>query len=303
MDLESLSKLTKPIEKFIDVVSRGIGRVYKDTFGIKADAKRIKEIATARAQAKMMLAEAEATIQERMEVRVLHKELQRQNNIEAVTVVAGENMEDHVSEEPVDDDWITRFFNLAQDVSNEEMQLIWGKILAGEISNPNSYSFRTLETVKNLTRKDAEVFLKLCELVMHARLIVKINDKSDLVDYGITYEDILLLREAGLVKEGDSLSWGESKDAKHIVFSGPGFAWVLEKPRPNISFNVFALTEAGQALYKIINASFSEKYKADLEAFARKKGLKFQGDVPIATSSKSTSQSTSTSDDSNKIDK
>ena len=73
-------------------------------------------------------------------------------NIDNVTQIAAEQLsqEDFVSEEPVEEDWTTRFFNIVEDISDEEMQRLWGKILAGEVKQPKSYSLRTLELLKKI---------------------------------------------------------------------------------------------------------------------------------------------------------
>ena len=72
--------------------------------------------------------------------------------------------ETKVSEEKVNEDWITRFFNTIEDINNEQLQQLWAKILAGEIKQPNSYSLRTLELIKNLTIKEEELFSKIGNL-------------------------------------------------------------------------------------------------------------------------------------------
>ena len=53
-----------------------------------------------------------------------------------------------VADKSVDIDWISRLFNIVEDIGNEEMQYIWGKILAGEIKNPGKFSLRTLDTIR-----------------------------------------------------------------------------------------------------------------------------------------------------------
>ena len=65
--------------------------------------------------------------------------------------------EESVASEPPDDDWVTRFFKYAQDVSSGQMQDLWGRILAGEIRRPGTYSLRTLDFVRNMTTAEAEL--------------------------------------------------------------------------------------------------------------------------------------------------
>src|SRR5690606_7233918 len=96
------------------------------------------------------------TLEERTQSRIDHREAQKQLNLENVTAYAAEQLlnEQPVTDEPIDEDWKTRFFNIAEDVSNDEMQALWGRILAGEIKNPKSYSLRTLELLRNFSKEE-----------------------------------------------------------------------------------------------------------------------------------------------------
>ena len=105
------------------------------------------------------------TLENRTENRIDYQQNKKQLNLETVTAFAAEELknEEPITDEPVDEDWTTRFFNIAEDISNEEMQALWGRILAGEIKKPKSYSLRTLELLKNLSKEEAECFMKFCE--------------------------------------------------------------------------------------------------------------------------------------------
>ncbi|TPJ97432.1 DUF2806 domain-containing protein, partial [Mesorhizobium sp. B2-5-9] len=48
------------------------------------------------------------------------------------------------------DDWMNQFMRFSEDASSERLQLLFGKILAGEIINPGSFGSSTLRTVSEL---------------------------------------------------------------------------------------------------------------------------------------------------------
>jgi hypothetical protein len=81
-------------------------------------------------------------ISRRAEARLEHQEQKRQLNIESITSNAAvELMNDvDVPTDSPDDDWVTRFFESAQEVSSEKMQGLWSRILAGEIRRPGAFS-------------------------------------------------------------------------------------------------------------------------------------------------------------------
>ena len=71
----------------------------------------------------------------RTKERLVLQELMKQQNIDSVVDNAYDLLEklDKVSDEPLDRDWLNRFFNSVGVVSNEQMQKIWGgKYLLGK---------------------------------------------------------------------------------------------------------------------------------------------------------------------------
>lgn len=58
-------------------------------------------------------------------------------------------------------DWFVRFFEDAGNISDEQMQELWAKVLAGEIKQPGSFSLRTLEVLRNLSKEEAEILQEI----------------------------------------------------------------------------------------------------------------------------------------------
>ena len=91
----------------------------------------------------------------------------RLTNARSVVEDAADELGDkEVSDHEPDPDWAARFFNDIQDVSSEEMQSLWAKVLAGEVERPGSTSIRTLSILRNLDQTAARLFgkalLRLC---------------------------------------------------------------------------------------------------------------------------------------------
>lgn len=159
--------------------------------------------------------------------RLLIQEVRKQNNIEKVLQVAYNETvnEQEVSDEPVNDDWLNRFFNYAEDVSNKDMQTIWGKILAGEIKQPNSYSIRVLELLKNITKSEADIFVKISQFIVsgtNGEFIFKLSTDA-MSSLGITFNEILLCTEIGILSPSDNIVLTVSdKEIDIIVYNGMG---------------------------------------------------------------------------------
>lgn len=103
-------------------------------------------------------------LHERTLRRMMYENAMQQLNREtAVGYAAAELIgEEQVSDTPVDPDWLTRYFRTVQDISRKDAQLIYGKILAGEIKQPGTFSARTIDFLATLTQYEGQQFRELC---------------------------------------------------------------------------------------------------------------------------------------------
>lgn len=100
----------------------------------------------------------------------------------------------------VDDDWISVFMDKAKTVSNEDIQMIWAKILAGEMEKPGAYSLRTLDVMRNLSKSEAECFQKVSKLAFESSNKYVISDNDSILNkYNVRFSDLLMLDECGIL--------------------------------------------------------------------------------------------------------
>ena len=126
-----------------------------------------------------------------------------------------------VSSEPVNPDWMLRFFNSVEDISDEGMQKIWSHILAGEIKKPNSYSYRTLEKLKNMTQQEAEHFQIVSSLALQTGNVKFILEDKELMNkYDVYFTYLLELEECGLMSAQTlSLTLQASSEQADIIYN------------------------------------------------------------------------------------
>jgi Protein of unknown function (DUF2806) len=107
------------------------------------------------------------TLKDRAIARLEFLAEKQQRNIEMIAGHAASLLQekDSVPPEKPDEDWIARFFSVAQDISSAQMQELWGRILAGEIQKPGTYSLATLDFVRNLRTSDAALIERLSKVV------------------------------------------------------------------------------------------------------------------------------------------
>lgn len=246
--------------------------------------------------------EGELTIAEVIQQRLHFQEEKRQRNISAiVSQAAAELTADEVEDHETNHDWTARFFNDAQDVSSEEMQVLWAKVLAGEVERPGSTSLRTLGVLKDLDRDAAVVFGKLCSAAvsirpdgkafLDARVPSLGGDPSGNVlrPYGLGFGELNILNEHGLIISSYN-SWYDYRACVGFSHGGPSQIlripfwfqsrfWILEPTQARDRDQEFrlagvALTGAGQELSRVVDLEPESKYLEELTKFLEKFNLK-----------------------------
>ena len=61
-------------------------------------------------------------------------------------------------------DWIHIYLESAKNASDAYMQNVWAKVLARELAHPGSFSYKTLDVLKNMTADDFKLFEKASAL-------------------------------------------------------------------------------------------------------------------------------------------
>ena len=85
-----------------------------------------------------------------MSGKMTYTEYYKANNFLAVAKKADSYYKEHPRTEEqgtYDFDWFVRFFEAVGNVSDETMQNLWAKILAGEIAHPSTFSLKTLDVM------------------------------------------------------------------------------------------------------------------------------------------------------------
>jgi uncharacterized repeat protein (TIGR03899 family) len=268
MEINDLAGVKEPLAKLMESISNAAGVIYEPT--------RIRRKAKADAEAMLTLADAEIKVEElkrRADERITHTELRRQRNIEQIVGKAVMELPKRVEEKPADEDWITQFFNLSQDVGDADMQVLWGRILAGEVARPGTYSLRTLQTVKVLSKRDAQLFSQYCSYVWQlpggdiCRYTTRATGQL-LANKGMGaaerqhLQNIGLLYGSGLMSDSGSQTTVSSNDVPfEVVYFGRRYlvSHVL-CPKESALLMPEFLTDIGAELFPISGALPDEQY-------------------------------------------
>ena len=229
-----------------------------DATGVLYEPTRIARRANAEARATIMQAEADvevAGIRRRAAQRFINEQVRYQANMEAIIEKASSRITDDASPEEIGDDWLRSFFDKSRMVSDDEMQEIWARVLAGEANFPGAYSRKSVNILSELDKSDAELFNALCRfrlitmrhlsitapgLPPHPRsrfntpsnppclAVMEVRDPIYL-EQGIDYEALLHLEGLGLITTiplgYSSISSGKLTyvcENRHLILSSPG---------------------------------------------------------------------------------
>lgn len=262
---ETAKALSAPVTKLIEVVAAGCGRLYEPT-GIRRKARAEGDAAVILEGARGRVSE----LRDRAAQRLLDTEERRQQNIEAITEDAIKRLPGTVSDDPVDQDWAARFFSECQDISNEEMRSVWARLLAGEVARPGSFSPRTLWVLKNLTRREAQLFNELCKQSFRVggvlQPMVGVPERSSVLEeHGLDFQGLQRLVDAGLTTWHDlGLLWDLKVEA--LLLIGSKVSLMLKSPSPHqFSLGYVSFTSAGLELAEICEWDIPEARLNEIE--------------------------------------
>lgn len=199
-----------------------------------------------------VVAPVDSDLNKRTALRIYTEEIKRQQNLEDVFDYADEELSKHSEQggKAVDDDWSHRFVTFAKDISDTELKGYWGRLLAGEIGSPGTYSYRMMQLMSQLTKKEAESIREVFRYVLYSDgnekvQILKTKDYSP-----ITLEQLLFMQELGLIDAKDSLSVSYTNNngttVQNYVFSRNEIGLVFSSSAPKVVFPVYKLTSVGQ---------------------------------------------------------
>lgn len=173
------------------------------------------------------------------------------------------NIEDTANPQDVDDDWLSEFFEDVKNISNAQIQKVWGKILAGEINNPGSVSLRLVDAVKKITSDEAQCFVTAASLaVQHNHDYVLLNLFN--VKEKISQENIFSLEECGFLS-GEVLAYTVplEKQKKEIICYNKEVVMLgenLQQKAKLLTVSCYRFTKLGQQLLNIIQVKANNKF-------------------------------------------
>jgi Protein of unknown function (DUF2806) len=277
----SLGDLTKPATVLIEKISDAVGGIFQP-YQIKRLAKAEVEAGIIRAQGEIQVTD----LQRRAMHRFIAEEGKKQENIESITSQAIPLLEDKSEPQQMNDDWIANFFDKCRIVSDEEMQRLWARVLAGEANSPGTFTKRTVNFLGSLDKIDASLFTKLCGFAWTVGgLTTLIYDEKDAIyaNAGINFSILSHLDDIGFISFGTltGFKWMELPKRVLVSYFDQPIIIEFEKDEANeIETGKVLLTQVGQQLAPICGAEPVPEFLGYVLNRWSKKALKLSSPYP-----------------------
>lgn len=299
-EVSDLAGLGKLAEKLIDALGAALGTVYRpialrvDAAGearriratgeaqTEVESARVRTLARAEAERRVISANTDEQIEARAEQRRRSREARRQRNLENIAAEALNQPSTNVDERTVDPDWMNAFVDLAEDVSNPDMQAMWARVLAAEVASPGKYSVKALQTLRGMTHPDALSFDAICRAVSgfgpddRSQLVtgfVSVDDNIFRVPQfgeigyrytGFAFLDLLNAQANGLLYPDRLLAGRLDNEGAEYFFHGRRVR-IASRSRRTYRLQAYVLTPVGSELAKLPQILPDEDYWRELK--------------------------------------
>lgn len=265
-DLVEFNNISEPIagvaNNFIDKISQALGWLVKPKdlklSIIEANKSIIEEIAN----------RDDIDPLERAAIVSNYKKIIKEykNQVDIVKI-AIKDLSSNAQPNKVKDDWINYFFDKVKDVTEEDMKIIWGRILSGEFNKPNTYTKQLIHILSIMDSKLAKRFQKIRSSCFFSApylytFIYRTNGKEirnikRYQDMGIYISDLKELDSLGLIQH--RFSDFHSLVIKNKVFDYGDKKIRLQTDKRSMAIGNVSLTSMGKQLCRIVPMEYDDK--------------------------------------------
>jgi hypothetical protein len=217
------------------------------------------------------LSQADRSIEYFLEDAV-RKQNNREKTAEAFISQSNKEPPKEDTNSAIDPDLLTKFWTLAENVSNDEIRQFLARLLTKETQKPGTTSPITLNALSMLTPQAAQLFEQFCRMsirdgdqvfVIHPHVFA-FQNIGPLDEYGITYHDLYELESFGLIRSAQTimLNYGPQGFGSPIDYAGTSASLNFS----SLQLHLIHMTRAGRELRGLLHLSPIPEYTQALQS-------------------------------------
>jgi hypothetical protein len=173
-----------------------------------------------------------------------------------------------------DNDVFWGFLEHSKEISNEEMQELIAKIIAGEYNAPGTYSMSALQIIKMLGKNELELFERVCGLLINNEQLPKVlftgqeNVRTLIQKVGVDFGKLQILQSIGLFLPNDMVLTIPNPEKKKFAVQYFNKTLLYEPENDNLEIKTpdyYGLSVAGTQILKHLTPKYIEEYYAWLK--------------------------------------
>lgn len=262
-----LPKIKVDLTPLVESIPNGVGKIFELFFGKRiAKQKAANLLIEAKAKREAKLIE-EGQLDIDSDGNITNFEQKQADNVQQCIEFAVQSvMAQFSQEEYTDENASQSFFNqwreYAKNIDEVEMKQLWGKLLAEEVSKPNTVSLRLLNLLSMVSKHEIEIFLKTLPYIIGEGFIIADfmpnNEKHKI--FNILYDIGLISKIPGSIKEVGNVPRYTQNNFNyfHIYQRSNLIAFHDSSNRENLKLEFIELTNLGKSLYRITDGTNDE---------------------------------------------
>ncbi|MGF1681969.1 TIGR03899 family protein [Photobacterium minamisatsumaniensis] len=224
----------------------------------------------------------ESNLHQRSKERLENDNNRQQENLEKIFKLTSDNYKT-IKTAKIDPDWLFHFISIAKNIRNHSMQHLWARTLKQELTISNSVSLKTLDTLRNMTHKEAQIFhrasmlscqisndsckklvtsLKIKPFLLPRLFSTKIK-KLNLGYFQLPYSDVLILMDLGLLIKTE-LESGSLEPKVSFPFRYQQYTYNLTPIQKEVSFTYYRFSPVGEELAELLGEKTNEPFRESI---------------------------------------
>ena len=183
----------------------------------------------------------------------------------------------------LDDDWLSFFMDKAKNINNDDIKLMFGKILAGEASGKAHIPKRLIQTLEIMEEYDAKNFKNLCRSIIRISAVeipqhkmvpmIDLDNDTMLGLLGLTVSNLMDLKAIGLIEFNSERPFifrlnPTPYNSRTVIKYGESERIVNLQ---ELEVGHVAFTKAGEKLASLLEEQAIKEYEIEIEKYYRRR--------------------------------